>query len=121
MTRIDRFGDFWPYYLQEHARPGTRALHYAGTTLVLLIAASAPLARSWWPIAALPVAGYGFAWAAHGLIERNRPATFRYPLWSLGADFLMWLRFVTGHMPGDLKRAGVRADGSVDPAMRRGS
>lgn len=121
MARIERFRDFWPYYLQEHAQAGTRALHYTGTTLVILIAACAPVARSWWPLAALPLAGYGFAWAGHSLIERNRPATFRYPFWSLRADMLMWLRFMTGHMGADLARAGVRRDGTIDPARRRGA
>ena len=119
MARATRFRDFWPYYLQEHARPGTRALHYAGTTLVVGLLAFAPLTPRWWLVAALPVAGYGFAWAAHALVERNRPATFRYPLWSLRADFLMWLRFATGHMGRDLARAGVRADGTVDPRLRK--
>ena len=80
------FRDFWPYYLQEHARPGTRAMHYAGTSLVVALVASAPLLGGWWLALALPLAGYGFAWAGHGLSERNRPATFRYPLWSLRAD-----------------------------------
>ncbi|MET0371100.1 MAG: DUF962 domain-containing protein [Sphingobium sp.] len=119
MGPITRFGDFWPYYLQEHARPGTRALHYVGTTTALLLLATALLAERWWLLAALPIAGYGFAWAAHRLIEHNRPATLRHPLWSLFADLLMWQRFMTGHMAGDLRRAGVRADGTVDPALRR--
>lgn len=115
---ITQFRDFWPYYLQEHARPGTRALHYAGTSLVVALLAAAPVAGRWWMALALPIVGYGFAWIGHGLIERNRPATFRYPLWSLRADFVMWHRYLTGHMRRDLARAGVRADGTVDPARR---
>ncbi|MDX3900006.1 MAG: DUF962 domain-containing protein [Sphingobium sp.] len=117
VKRARAFRDFWPFYLQEHARPATRALHYAGTSIVLALAASLPFLPARWALG-LPVAGYGFAWAAHGLIERNRPATFRYPLWSLRADFVMLYRFVVGHMPRDLRRAGVRGDGSVDPALR---
>lgn len=117
-TPMKRFREFWPYYLQEHARPGTRALHYAGTSLVVALAAAAPFAGRWWMAAALPVVGYGFAWAGHMLVERNRPATFRYPLWSLRADFVMWYRFLTRRMARDLARAGVRADGTVDPARR---
>lgn len=113
------FRDFWPYYLQEHARPGTRALHYAGTSLVVLLLAALPFASRWWMVPALPLAGYGFAWMGHGLIEHNRPATLRHPLWSLRADFRMWFRFVTGRMSHDLAKAGVRPDGSVDPEKRR--
>ncbi|GAY23257.1 MULTISPECIES: DUF962 domain-containing protein [Sphingobium] len=113
------FRDFWPYYLQEHAHAGTRAMHYAGTSLVVLLIAALPVAGSWWMIPAVPLAGYGFAWIGHSLIEHNRPATFRYPFWSLRADFVMWFRFLTGKMGRDLKRAGVRPDGSVDPALRR--
>jgi hypothetical protein len=118
MPRLKRFADFWPSYLQEHARPGTRALHYAGTTLVLGLVVTAPILGRW-SLLALPLAGYGFAWAGHGLVERNRPATFRYPLWSLLADFRMWHSFMTGHMAQDLAQAGVRDDGTVDPARRR--
>lgn len=118
--RLAGFGEFWPYYLQEHARPGTRALHYAGTSLVLVLLAFLPFSPSWWLAAAVPFAGYGFAWIGHGLIEHNRPATFRYPLWSLRADFVMWYRFVGGHMVHDLRRAGVRTDGTVDPERRLG-
>ncbi|WP_031304330.1 DUF962 domain-containing protein [Sphingobium quisquiliarum] len=113
------FSDFWPHYLREHARPGTRAMHYAGTSLALLLAGMLPLAGRWWMIPALPLAGYGFAWISHSLIERNRPATFRHPLWSLRADLRMWYRFVTGRMKHELAIAGVRPDGSIDPAKQR--
>lgn len=118
MARATRFSDFWPFYLQEHARPATRALHYAGTGLVIALVAGLPFLPGRLALTALPIAGYGFAWAAHGLVEHNRPATFRYPLWSLRADFVMFYRFVTGHMPRDLRRAGVRDDGTVDPSLR---
>ncbi|WP_176591980.1 DUF962 domain-containing protein [Sphingobium sp. EM0848] len=113
------FRDFWPYYLQEHAHPGTRAMHYAGTSIVVLLAVSLPVTGRWWMVPALPLAGYGFAWLGHSLIERNRPATFRYPLLSLRADFVMWFRFLTGRMKKELAQAGVRPDGSVDPGLRR--
>jgi hypothetical protein len=107
MSRLKSFADFWPHYLREHSRAGTRALHYAGTTLVVLIAVAALATRLWWLFWALPVAGYGFAWAAHMAVERNRPATFTYPLWSLAGDFRMWAMWLTGRLGPELERAGV--------------
>lgn len=112
MSRPESFAAFWPYYLREHSRPGTRALHYAGTSLVVLIAIGALATRTWWLFWALPVAGYGFAWAAHMAVERNRPATFSHPLWSLAADFRMWALWLTGRLGPELERAGV-ADTTV--------
>ena len=87
--RIETFRAFWPFYLGQHSRWRTRLLHYIGTSAALLLLAVAPLLhRPKMALIAL-VAGYAPAWIAHFFIEKNRPATFRYPLWSLVADFKM--------------------------------
>ena len=104
---ITTYRDFWPYYLREHARPATRNLHFAGTILALgsLLAAIAyrqPLLA----VLAL-VAGYGPAWIAHFFVEKNRPATFTYPMWSLVSDVRMAWLWATGHLEDELYRAGV--------------
>lgn len=106
-NRIQSFADFWPHYLREHARPKTRALHYVGTTLVVGIALFALLSGRNGLFIAVPFAGYGFAWIAHFVVEKNRPATFAHPLWSLAADFKMWALWLTGRLGPELDRAGV--------------
>ncbi len=99
------FDEFWPHYLREHSRPRTRALHYVGTTLVIGIALYAVLSGKWAWLLVLPVAGYGLAWLAHFAVEKNRPATFTYPLWSLAADFRMWWLWLTGRLGPELGKA----------------
>lgn len=117
-NRIQTYDAFWLHYLREHARPGTRALHYAGTTLVVLLAAGALLTGNWLLFLAIPLAGYGFAWVAHWRVERNRPATFTYPAWSLRADFRMWWLWLTGRLGPELARAGVAAEAVREPDRR---
>lgn len=105
---MNSFADFWPYYLREHSKPQTRALHYVGTSLVVAIAVFAVATGRWWWLLAMPVAGYFFAWVGHFGVEKNRPATFKYPLWSLGADWKMWWLWLTRRLGPELERAGVR-------------
>jgi hypothetical protein len=109
-TDLKTFEEFWPHYLAEHLHPLNRALHFTGTTLVYTILALG-LFQSvrWFPLA--PLVGYGFAWVGHFFVERNRPATFTYPLWSLRGDFRMHARMLTGrlHLDLDRLRSGSRA------------
>jgi hypothetical protein len=107
---ITDYEAFWLYYLREHADPRTRALHYVGTFVAVFgLIAGSVLGQPWFLIA-VPFAGYGPAWIAHFFVEKNRPATFRYPLWSLVSDFRMAWAWATGQLDDDLKRAGVIAE-----------
>jgi hypothetical protein len=108
---IDRelktFEEFWPHYLGEHLHPVNRALHFAGTSLVYGIGALAAAISIRWLVLA-PLVGYGFAWVGHYLVEKNRPATFTYPLWSLRGDFRMHARMLTGRLDADLNLVQAR-------------
>ena len=108
MKTITSYAEFWPYYLREHARPATRAWHYVGTALALGVLLFVIFTGRWMLLPLVLVSGYFFAWASHGLIERNKPATFTYPLWSLASDFRMLWCFATGQMGRELEKAGVR-------------
>lgn len=96
MARFASFRDFYPYYLGEHRDPVCRRLHFAGSTLVLVVVLIALLSGNprWLWLA--PLAGYGFAWVGHYVYEKNRPATFRHPLYSLMGDWVMYWQILRG-------------------------
>ena len=96
ITPFHRFADFYPFYLSEHSSRANRRLHFVCTTLgVAAIAHSLSTLNFWWLLAGL-VAGYGCAWVGHFFIEKNRPATFTYPLYSFMGDWVMWKDILTG-------------------------
>lgn len=92
------FAEFWPFYLQEHSNPTNRKLHFIGTSLVHLILIYAIVTQQWNLLWIVPVMGYGFAWVGHFIIEKNRPATFKHPLWSLMGDFKMFYLMLFGKL-----------------------
>lgn len=101
------FAEFWPYYLGEHRRHRTRAIHTLGTVGYLSLLGTAIVTGKPLLVAACPVLAYGAAWASHFLIEKNRPATFRHPLLSLWADHVMAWHVLTGSIDEELARHGI--------------
>lgn len=96
--RFNRFAEFYPYYLQEHSNRVCRRLHFVGSLLVLAILAAALISQQWLWLLGMPLVGYGFAWVGHFFFEHNRPATFRYPLYSLLGDWVMFKDMLIGRI-----------------------
>ncbi len=99
MSRLSfaSFREFYPYYLQEHSDRRCRRLHFIGSTLVLACIVLAITVNPWW-LLGTPLAGYGFAWAGHFVFEKNRPATFKHPLYSLIGDWVMYAQMLRGRV-----------------------
>jgi len=87
--RYKSFSEFWPFYVAEHSHPGTRLLHLIGTTAGIFLVIYFVATGRWWLFFLGLIPGYGCAWLAHFLIEKNKPATFKYPLWSFIGDYKM--------------------------------
>ena len=92
------FAEFYPFYLSEHRHPVSRVLHYCGTWGSILCLGAGLATGEWWWFAASALSGYSFAWLGHFRFERNRPATFRYPFYSLAGDFRMWWELNLGKL-----------------------
>ncbi len=110
------FSEFWPYYMGEHAKPATRAFHVFGTTVGVSLLIWAILTASWLYLPLALVSGYIFAWVSHFFIEKNRPATFTYPLWSLIGDFKLWALTLTFQIGPEIDRLGLRGQSDTATA-----
>lgn len=94
--QFTNFAEFYPFYLSEHSNRTSRRLHFVGSALVLLILAYSLAGGRWQLLWLVPVVGYGFAWVGHFFFEKNRPATFRHPLYSLMGDWVMFFEILRG-------------------------
>ncbi len=90
------FAEFYPFYLSEHSDANCRRLHFVGSLLVILLLGYVLAAQKWALLLLLPVIGYGCAWVGHFVFEKNRPATFTYPLFSFMGDWVMFKDILTG-------------------------
>jgi hypothetical protein len=95
--KFTSFEEFYPFYLGEHSNRTCRRLHFVGSGLVLGVLVAVVMGRlgPLW-LLSIPVIGYGFAWVGHFVFEKNRPATFTYPVWSFMGDWVMFGEMLTG-------------------------
>jgi hypothetical protein len=96
--RFDSFGEFYPFYLAEHANRASRRLHFIGSCGVLALVAVAIFTGNAWCLLGALFCGYGFAWVGHFFFEKNRPATFKHPLYSFLGDWVMFKDILTGRI-----------------------
>ena len=114
--RIQSFEKFWPFYLGEHSQAATRWMHFFGSTASLGLVASGVVTRQWQLFPSALICGYAFAWVSHFFIEKNKPATFTYPLWSFLADWKMWGFILSGRLSAELEKHHIAPGASGKPA-----
>lgn len=102
--KIKTYAEFWDFYVLEHTEPLTRYLHFVGTSLGLVLLVWIIRSGNWIYLPLCFVIGYGFAWFSHFYIEKNKPASFKYPLWSFISDYKMMFYMLTGKMNAEVER-----------------
>lgn len=96
--KFKSFSEFYPYYLSEHGDPVNRRLHFFGSLLTIIVVLFVIITQTWIALILVPILGYGFAWIGHYFVEKNKPATFTYPLYSLMGDWVMFKDILTGEI-----------------------
>ena len=104
MKKIDNYPEFWDFYVSEHSKPLTRYLHFVGTSLGILLLFYFLGQGMFLYIPLCFVVGYAFAWFSHFFVEKNKPATFTYPLWSFVSDYRMVWMMISGRMNAEVER-----------------
>ena len=96
--QFNSLSEFYPFYLSEHRDTTSRQLHFVGTGLLILVLIYAIFTAKWTLLWLVPLLGYGFAWTGHYFFEKNKPATFKHPFYSLASDFIMFWDILTGQI-----------------------
>ena len=105
---IETYDEFWDFYVKEHSKPLTRVLHFIGTSLGIVLLVWLVGRGTWYYFPLCFVTGYAFAWFAHFVVEKNRPATFQYPFWSFISDYKMMWYMLTGRMDHEVERVSEK-------------
>ena len=105
--RIADYQEFWNFYVAEHNQPLTRYLHFIGTMLSFVLLVWIIRTGNWIYFPLCLVVGYAFAWFAHFFVERNQPATFKYPFWSFISDYKMVFYMLIGKMNSEVERVAA--------------
>ena len=103
-SNITSYKEFWLGYLKEHSHPGNRAMHYISTAIITYLFCGGIYLGNWLMVILVPFVGYGITWFGHLYIEKNKPATWQYPVWSYVSDYRMFIAFLTGRLEKDLKK-----------------
>ncbi|MFM7758595.1 MAG: Mpo1-like protein [Crocinitomicaceae bacterium] len=103
-NQFNSLKEFYPFYLQQHSDSICRYLHFIGTAGFITIVIYSFIAENYWLLLFGPLCGYGFAWIGHYVFEKNKPATFKHPFYSLISDFIMFYHMMTFQMAGQLKK-----------------
>lgn len=107
-AKIDTYAEFWDFYVQEHSHALTRYLHFVGTSLGIVLLVWFVRNGDWIYLPLCLVVGYAFAWFAHFFVEHNKPASFKYPLWSFVSDYKMMFYMLTGKMNREVERVSKK-------------
>ncbi len=105
--RIETYSEFWDFYVAEHSEPVTRYLHFVGTMLSMILLVWIYRSGNWLYFPLCLVIGYAFAWFAHFFVEHNKPATFKYLLWSFVSDYKMVFYMLTDRMNREVERVAA--------------
>ena len=119
-SRIQSFAEFWPFYVRQHVNPTCRRWHFVASTNAILCTAALLVTWRWWLVPLALVSSYGCAWIGHFVYEKNKPAAFTYPVWSLLGDFRMYGKMIAGTMDEEVRRVqspgAAAASGSLSAA-----
>lgn len=105
---MQTYQEFWPFYLREHSNPKNRNIHFMGTALTLVVLIAALVAQNYFFLLGIPLCGYGFAWYGHFVVQKNKPATFKHPFWSLYSDYRMFFLWLFRRLEPHLLAADVK-------------
>jgi len=93
--KYNNFKEFYPFYLSQHRDKTCRRLHVVGSTIIIALIVYVLISQQYLLLLLIPLIGYGFAWVGHFVFEKNVPATFTYPVYSLMGDWVMWWQSIT--------------------------